>query len=121
MHFFRDCGRGLVAPTFGSSVLVRQPGRILMYYRTLRFSALASCVALPSERRTVGAPTVTSMQSSARCFRDAGPLALIAMDGMYGCFAGAKKQITKKSLFLEALLSRYIITNPGKSLILTND
>ena len=27
MHFFRDCHRGLVVPTVGSSVLVRQPGR----------------------------------------------------------------------------------------------
>jgi hypothetical protein len=26
MRFFRDCGRGLVVPTVGSSVLVRQPG-----------------------------------------------------------------------------------------------
>jgi hypothetical protein len=147
MHFSRDCCRGLVAPTFGRSVLVRQPGgtppgRSVFTTRTHQFSAIAPCMALPSERRTAA-----SMQSSARWFRDAGPLvlrprptghpltvvsaalrllALIAMDGMYVCLfrlmaptvgaslqgcnqleqcrsncRGAKKQVTKKSLFLE--------------------
>ncbi len=40
--------------------------------------------------------TTRTLRFSARCF-----LALIAMDGMYVCFAGAKKQTAKKSLFLE--------------------
>jgi alpha-methylacyl-CoA racemase len=42
------------------------------------------------------------MQSSARCF-----LALIAIDGMYVCFAGAQEQITKKSLLLKAQLRQF--------------
>jgi hypothetical protein len=42
------------------------------------------------------------MQSSARCF-----LALIAIDGMYVCFAGAQEQITKKSLLLKAPLRQF--------------
>jgi hypothetical protein len=37
------------------------------------------------------------MQLSAQCF-----LALIAMDGMYACIAGAKKQVAKTLLFLKA-------------------
>jgi hypothetical protein len=68
MHFFRDCCCGLMVPTVGRSLLVRQPGQYPKHSqsswgrpsscttRTLRFSAIAPCIALPSGRRTVGAP-----------------------------------------------------------------
>jgi hypothetical protein len=61
---------------------------------TLRFSAIApnrrtAGIALPSERRTAGAPAAAFMQSSARCFgspnrRHAGPLALTKISLFFG-------------------------------------
>ena len=75
MRFFRD-----------SCVTLVLDSSCILY--TLRISALASCFALPP----------ASLQLCARDF-----LALIAMEGMYAGFAGAKA-CQKKSLFLEAPL-----------------
>jgi hypothetical protein len=49
--------------------------------------------------------TTRTLRFSARCF-----LALTAMDGMYVCFAGAKKQTAKKSLSFETLISIFLET-----------
>ncbi len=49
--------------------------------------------------------TTRTLRFSARCF-----LALTAMDGMYACFAGAKKQTAKKSLSFETLISIFLET-----------
>ncbi len=117
MHFFRDyrvtdfCSCKIDIP------YILYISSVLESACTLRFSAIASCITLPP----------ASMLSSARWLlglrpRPAGQplavvsatlqlLALIAIDGMYVCLfrlraptvgAGAKKQIIKKSLFLEA-------------------
>jgi hypothetical protein len=81
MHFFRETQLNLCG------------GQLLQ--RRLRAPTVG---ALPSERRTAA-----SMQSSARCFRDAGPLALIARDGMYAGFAGANASHEKITIFRGAL------------------
>ncbi len=47
--------------------------------------------------------TTRTLRFSARCF-----LALIAMNGMYACFAGAKKQIAKKTLSLKTSISIFL-------------
>jgi hypothetical protein len=49
--------------------------------------------------------TTRTLRFSARCF-----LALIAMNGMYVCFAGAKKQTAKKPLSLETPISIFLET-----------
>jgi hypothetical protein len=49
--------------------------------------------------------TTRTFRFSARWF-----LALIAMDGMYVCFAGAKKQTAKKTLSLETPISIFLKT-----------
>jgi hypothetical protein len=49
--------------------------------------------------------TTRTLRFSARCF-----LALIAMNGMYVCFAGAKKQTAKKPLPLKTSISIFLET-----------
>jgi hypothetical protein len=88
---FCSCKIGIPYILYITTVLVRQPGRSSCILDTLRFSALASCFALPSVRRIAA-----FMQSSARYF-----LTLIAMEGMYAGFAGAIA-CRKKSLFFGA-------------------
>jgi hypothetical protein len=55
MHFPRDCRRGLLAPTVGSSVLVRQPGRFLMY---CPYTPALRAVLSRLEAPTLGALTI---------------------------------------------------------------
>ncbi len=97
MNFSRDCRRGLVVPTPGSPVLVSS-----CTLSTLRFCAQWLLGLL--RPRPAGQPLAV-VSATLRL------LARIAMDnGMYVCLfrlraptvgAGAKKQITRKSLFLE--------------------
>jgi hypothetical protein len=54
--------------------------------------------------------TSCTLRFSARCF-----LALIAMDGLYACFTGAQKQVTKKLLFLDVpLVTRCVVATAAK-------
>ena len=80
MRFPRDFCRGFVVPTVGSSLLVRQQGRFPMYERI--FGSAHG-----------GYSGFAVVSATLRL------LVLIAMDGMYVCFAGAKKETTKKHYF----------------------
>jgi len=73
MRFFRDTMCHSVEIIHGSGVSAVLKSSCIIY--TLRFSALASCVAL----------SPASMQSCARCF-----LALMYRDVLYAGIAGAK-------------------------------
>jgi hypothetical protein len=117
MHFSRDCRRRLRAPTFGSSVLVRQPGRSSCTTRTLWFSVTAPALLYlrnaeplhPCSRprgvtRAAGQPLAV-VSTALRL------LALIAMDGMYVWLfrlmaptvgAGAKTDHKKITIFRTA-------------------
>jgi hypothetical protein len=91
MHFFRDCGRGLVAPTVGSSVLVRQTGR-------------SSCTNVHSGSPRGGYSGFALALRASRWLLSplrSGSLQLLPWMA-YKPVLQEQKQITKKLLFLEA-------------------